>query len=180
MPAGIHDARLDPSSWLDSASLSPKQRSQFYLNSTIPLSLQRNMNHKRGVIAFVVAFVLVFFFGFVWHGILMKPAYMETSGLWRTDADFQSHFWVLILGHLVIAFAFTGLYVSKIGQQNVGTGIGYGIVIGILCSGVNLIRFAVEPLTAKILWMWIAGDLIMFALMGAAIAAIYKPRTTLD
>jgi len=138
------------------------------------------MNHKRGVIAFVVAFVLVFFFGFVWHGFLMKPAYMETSGLWRTDADFQSHFWVLILGHLVIAFAFTGLYVSKIGLQNVRTGIGYGIVIGILCSGVNLIRFAVEPLTAKILWMWIAGDLIMFALMGAAIAAIYKPRTTLD
>jgi len=110
----------------------------------------------------------------------MKPAYMETFGLWRTDADFQSHFWVLILGHLVIAFAFTGLYVSKIGLQNVRTGIGYGIVIGILCSGVNLIRFAVEPLTAKILWMWIAGDLVMFAMIGAAIAAIYKPRTTLD
>jgi len=138
------------------------------------------MNHKRGVIAFVVAFVLVFFFGFVWHGILMKPAYIETSALWRTDPDFQKHFWVLILGHLVIAFAFTGLYVSKIGQQNVATGIGYGIVIGILCSGVNVIRFAVEPLTAKILWMWIAGDLIMFAIVGAAIAAIYKPRATLD
>ena len=54
--------------------------------------------------------------------------------------------------------------------------MGFGIVIGMLCSGVNLIRFATEPLTAKILWMWIAGDLIMFAIIGAVVGAIYKPK----
>ena len=123
----------------------------------------------------VVAFIFIFLFGYVWHAVLMKPAYLETSTLWRTDADFQSHFWVLILGHLVIAFAFTGLYISQIGKNGVGNGVGYGIVIGMLCSGVNLIRFATEPLTGKILGMWIAGDLIMFAIMGAIVAAIYKP-----
>ena len=133
------------------------------------------MNHKRGLIALIVAFVVIFFFGFVWHGVLMKDAYMETSTLWRPDADFQSHFGILILGHLVIAFAFTGLYISKVGLQSAATGFGYGIVIGILCSGVNLIRFATEPLTTKILWMWIAGDLIMFAIVGAIVGAIYKP-----
>src|ERR1044072_9063529 len=127
------------------------------------------MNHKRGVIALIVAFVFIFFFGFVWHGVLMKPAYLETSTLWRPDSDFQSHFWILILGHLVIAFAFTGLYISKVGVNNVGVGMGYGTVIGILCCGVNLIRFATEPLTGKILGMWIVGDLLMFAIMGALI-----------
>ena len=55
--------------------------------------------------------------------------------------------------------------------------MGYGIVIAILCTGVNLIRFAVEPLTTTILWMWIAGDLIQFAIMGALVGAIYKPQT---
>src|SRR6185295_7818817 len=127
------------------------------------------MNHKRGVIALIVAFVFIFFFGFLWHGVLMKPAYMETSNLWRPDADFQNHFPILILGHLVMAFAFTGLYVSKVGLQSAATGMGYGIVIGILCSGINLIRFAVEPLTTKILWMWIAGDILMFAIVGAIV-----------
>lgn len=135
------------------------------------------MNHKRGVIALIVAFVVVFFFGFLWHGVLMKPAYMETASLWRPQEDFQSHFWVLILGHLVMAFAFTGLYISQIGVQSAGTGMGYGIVIGILCSGVNLIRFATEPLTMKILGMWIAGDIIMFAIVGAVVGAIYQPKT---
>lgn len=128
------------------------------------------------MIALIVAFLFVFFFGFLWHGVLMKPAYAEMASHWRPDDDFKSHFWVLILGHLVIAFAFTGLYISKIGVNSAGTGIGYGIVVAILCIGVNLLRFATEPLTTKILWMWITGDLILFTILGALVGAIYKPR----
>lgn len=123
----------------------------------------------------VVAFVFVFVFGWVWHGMLMKSAYMETESLWRTEPDFASHFGILILGHFVIAFAFTGLYVSKVGLQSTATGLGYGVVIAILCTGVNLIRFAVEPLTTTILCLWIVGDLLQFAIMGALVGAIYKP-----
>jgi len=134
------------------------------------------MNHARGVIALIVAFLFIFFFGFLWHGILMKDAYMETAALWRTDPDFNRHFWVLLVGHAVLAFAFTGLYVSKVGVQSVGTGFGYGIVFGIFSVGIDLIRFAVEPLTTKILWMWIAASLIPFSIMGALVGAIYKPK----
>ena len=134
------------------------------------------MNHKRGVIALIVVFVFIFFFGFVWHDILMKSAYMETAALWRAPGDFKSYFWVLILGHVVMAFAFTGLYLSKVGTQSAGIGFGYGIVFGIFCSGIDLMRFAVEPLTSKILWMWIAGSLICFAIAGALVGAIYKPK----
>src|SRR5690349_15332962 len=115
------------------------------------------MNHKRGFIAFIVAFVFIFFFGFFWHGILMKPMYQATASMWRTDADFNDHFLILILGHAIVAFAFTGLYVSKVGINSAGIGFGYGIVIGIFACGVNIIRFAVEPLTANILFMWLAA-----------------------
>jgi hypothetical protein len=106
----------------------------------------------------------------------MKGAYMETRALWRPEADYRNHFWILIVGHAVVAFAFTSLYVNKIGRNSPGTGFGYGIVLGFLCWGVDLIRFAVEPLTTKILWMWFAGDLICFALMGTIVGAIYKPK----
>jgi hypothetical protein len=132
------------------------------------------MNHKRGFLAFIVAFVFIFFFGFVWHGILMKPMYNAASSLWRSEPVFP----ILILGHAVVAFAFTGLYVSKVGVNSAGVGFGYGIVIGIFACGVNIIRFAVEPLTTNILFMWFAGDLICFAIMGALVGAIYKPKTS--
>jgi hypothetical protein len=145
---------------------------------TAPSSIEVGMNHKRGMVAFIVAFAFIFCFGFVWHGILMKSAYMETAALWRPVEDFHSHFWILVLGHAVIAFAFTGLYVSKVGRQSAATGFGYGIVIGILCVGLELIRFAVQPLTAKILSMWIPGDLLQFAIAGALVGAIYKPLSS--
>jgi hypothetical protein len=132
------------------------------------------MNHKRGFLAFIVAFVFIFFFGFVWHGILMKSMYNATSALWRTEPIFP----ILVLGHAVLAFAFTGLYVSKVGVNSAGVGFGYGIVIGIFACGVNIIRFAVEPLTTNILLMWFAADLICFAIMGALVGAIYKPKTS--
>lgn len=136
------------------------------------------MNYKRGFLAFLAAFVFIFLFGFVWHGILMKPDYLATAAQWRTEADFNAHFGILIFGHAVLAFGFTGLYVSKVGRPGAGTGLGYGIVLGIVACGIEIIRYAVEPLTLKIIWMWIAGDLLSFALMGALVGAIYKPAIT--
>ena len=133
------------------------------------------MNHKRGFLAFIVAFVFMFMFGFVWHAHLMHNMYVQTSSLWRPESDLNTHFAFLVLGHAVVAFAFTGLYVSKVGVNSAATGIGYGIVLGILTSGVNIIRFAVEPLNANMLFMWFAGDLLCFAIMGALVGAIYKP-----
>ena len=134
------------------------------------------MNHKRGVIALLAAFVFIFCFGYLWHDLLMKNAYMVTAALWRPNSEFQAHFWILILGHLVMAFAFTGLYISKVGVQSAAIGFGYGICFGIFCVGLNLIRFAVEPLSTQILWMWIIGNLIGLSLMGALVGAIYKPE----
>lgn len=133
------------------------------------------MNHKRGFIAFIAAFVFIFFFGFVWHGILMKSAYMATASHWRSEESFHAHFWVLALGQAVLAFAFTGLYVSKVGVNCAGVGFGYGLVLGILCCGINLIHYATEPLSHQVILMWLAGDLISLSLMGAIVGAIYKP-----
>jgi hypothetical protein len=132
------------------------------------------MNHKRGFTAFIAVFVFIFFFEFIWHGMLMKSAYLETASLWRGQPIFP---W-LLLGQAVVAFAFTGLYVSKVGVNCPVTGAGYGVVIGILCAGGDIIWFSVQPLTVKILCMWIAGALIEFALAGALVGAIYKPLST--
>src|SRR4051812_20213748 len=102
------------------------------------------MNHKRGFVALICAFIVIFMFEFVWHGMLMKGAYMEVAGLWRSETDLKAHFWALVLGQLIIAFAFTGFYVSQIGINSASTGARYGIVIGILSAGSNFIQFAVQ------------------------------------
>lgn len=133
------------------------------------------MNWKRFCIAFVVTFVFIFLFGFIWHGYLMKSAYMEIQTHWRSDPDLNAHFSVLIFGHVVMAFFLTWVYASFAGVGGAGSGMQRGVLIGLIFVGLYFIRFAVEPLTTKILLLGSVGDIIMFAIAGAIIGAIYKP-----
>lgn len=129
------------------------------------------MNHKRGFVAFLAAFVFIFFFGFVWHGLLMKPYYLAMPEHWRAAPVFP---W-LVFGHVILAFAFTGLYVSKVGVHGTGTGFGYGIVIALFASGADILRFATEPLSSTVIWLWIIGVFIQFGITGAIVGTIYRP-----
>ena len=133
------------------------------------------MNSKKFFIAFLVAFVFVFFFGFVWHGILMKSAYMEIQNHYRADTDMG---WgPLILGHAVIAFFVTCIYARFVSPGGPGAGARLGIKLGFLFIGLYLIRFAVEPLTMKIVLLGSIGDVLQFAGAGALVGAIYKPAS---
>ena len=50
-------------------------------------------------------------------------------------------------------------------------------MVAFLYIGDNLITFAVQPLTTKILGGWIVGGLLEFAIAGAIVGAIYKPSS---
>lgn len=129
------------------------------------------MNHKRGIVALIAALVFIFFFGFVWHGLLMKRYYNEMPEHWRSSPVFS---W-LILGHVILAFAFTGLYVSKIGRHGAGIGFGYGVLMGIFAAGADTLRYATEPLGMIVICLWVVGVIIQFSLTGAIVGAIYRP-----
>lgn len=131
---------------------------------------------KRSVFAFIAAFIVIFVFEYLWHGMLMKSAYMETPSLWRPDMEIG--FPLLLLGQAVIAFFFVGIYCRGFSGSGVAGGVRLGIMLAFLCIGGHLIQFAVQPLTTKILGMWIAGGLIEFAIVGAIVGAIYKPSSS--
>jgi hypothetical protein len=133
------------------------------------------MNSKKFFFAFLAAWVFVFAFGFVWYGNLMHNIHNEVPALWRTEADFGSHFWVLILGHGVMAFFLTMIFARYVPAGGVAAGVGLGIMVAFLYIGGNLISFAVEPLTTKILCGWVVGNLLEFGIAGAIVGAIYKP-----
>jgi hypothetical protein len=129
------------------------------------------MNWQKFFTAFIGAFIFLFVFGFLWYGTLMRGAHQEVSTLLRAKPDYP---W-LILGHLVMAFFFTTLYVRFVPAGGTGAGAMLGILVGLVYAGAHLISFAVQPLTTKILGGWIVGGVIQFAIAGAIIGAIYKP-----
>ena len=136
------------------------------------------MNPKRFFIAFIVTFAFIFLFGFLWYGKFMQDIHNEVPMLWRTETDFGSHFPWLILGHVMMAFFLTLLYARFVPAGGAAAGIVMGILVACLYIGGNLVTFAVQPLTTKILGGWIVGNLLEFGIAGAIVGAIYKPTTS--
>jgi len=133
------------------------------------------MNGKKFFVAFIAAFVVVFVFGYIWFGMLMHSAHQEVPALWRSGPDFG---W-LILGHVAIAFFFTMIFVRGFGSGGgTGGGFRYGLLVGLLFASNDCISYAVQPLTTKILGGWIVGDVLMFAIAGLVVGALYKPSST--
>jgi hypothetical protein len=135
------------------------------------------MNWKKFFIAFIAAFVFLFVFGFIWYGNLMHGVHQEVPALWRPEAEFKDHFAWLILGHIVMAFFLTLLCAKFVPASGAGAGAKLGILVALIYAGADLITFAVQPLTTKILCGWIVGDLIQFAIAGAIIGALYRPSS---
>jgi hypothetical protein len=133
------------------------------------------MNWKKFFIAFVAAFVFIFLFGFVWFGTLMNPIHHEVPALFRPEADFGNYFAWLVFGHLVMAFFLTLLCARYTPAGGTGGGARLGLMTALIYAGADFITYAVQPLTTKMLAGWIVGDLLMFAVAGAIIGAIYKP-----
>ena len=106
----------------------------------------------------------------------MQGAHQEVPTLLRPKADFKSYFGWLILGHIVMAFFFTLLCVRFVPGGGAGGCALLGLLVALVYTGADLITFAVQPLTSKILCGWIVGALIQFIIAGAIIGAIYKPK----
>jgi hypothetical protein len=138
------------------------------------------MNWKKFFIAFVVTWIFIFVYGWIFHGMIMHSSYQQTPALFRPEAEFKANFLLLVIGLGVIAFFFTLIFVRGFGSGGgVTGGFRYGILLGLLICGANLVRYAVEPLTGTILVGWWIGEIIEFAIAGLIVGALYKPSSTI-
>jgi hypothetical protein len=134
------------------------------------------MNWKKFLIAFIAVWIFTFIYGFVFHGMIMRSTYQQIPGLLRPDAEFKANFPLLVLGQGVIAFFFTLIFVRGFGSGGgVAGGFRYGLLLGLLFCGADLIRYAVEPLTTTVLIAWCIGVIILFSIAGSIVGTLYKP-----
>ena len=132
------------------------------------------MNIKRLVLAFLAVFVFIFAFEWVFHGILLKDAYAQTMSLWRPENEMMGYFHWLVLGQAIIAVAFVFLFAQGFTGRGVAGGVALGIIVAVLRVGLNLITYAVQPLSVKIVVSWSIGGFLEAAVAGAIAGAIYK------
>lgn len=115
-------------------------------------------------------------FDILLHNILLTPYYVETQAHWRHLEDFKSLAPVFFFGKLVIATAFSALYILVRKSGSIAEGILLGLLVGALFAGRYMISFATENLfTIEILVSWIvAYALLEHAIAGAIATKAYK------
>lgn len=140
------------------------------------------MNIARLLLATGAAFILVFGYEFVLHGVILKPHYAASPELWRDQIDTIVP--ALFGGQLLLAFFFcVGYAVMRNGPGNAGAsgcpirGMKFGAAIGAMAGAGNIIMYAVQPLPQQLVIYWFAGAVIEFAIIGFIIALVYKPAT---
>lgn len=130
--------------------------------------------NKRFFIAWVVIFVVWMAGSIVVHGVLLHDDYAGLSNLFRSEADSQQHFPLMILAHILLSGAFAWIYAR--GVENapwVGRGFRYGIAIALLTVvPTYLIYYVVQPMPLVTVVKQIVFDSII--ILGLIVAFIER------
>ena len=91
--------------------------------------------NKKFFIAWLVIFVAWFLGSFVVHGTLLRSDYMQLTALFRSEADSQPHFPLMILAHVMLSGAFVWIYARGVESKPwLGQGVRFGIAVAFLTT----------------------------------------------
>ena len=130
--------------------------------------------NKRLLLAFVAVFVFMFFYEWIFHGIMLKSTYAETAYHWRSEKEMLSYCHWLLIGRLFITAAFCFVFASGRGLSSIKDGAEVGLWFSLFYVGDQLMRYAVEPLPLSLILIWSVGTAVELIAAGAITAAVYK------
>lgn len=134
--------------------------------------------NKTFVISVVALFVVSMILGMVVHGMLLNSDYMRLTelGLFRKEAEQQSHFMYMLAAHLVLAIGVTWIYrQGRSARPWMGQGLRFGVALALAtCIPTYLIYFAVQPMPSDLVAKQVFFDTIATIILGLTAAAVNR------
>ena len=101
--------------------------------------------NKKFLIAWIVIFVVWFASSYVVHGVLLHDDYSKLSNIFRSEADSQQFFPMMILAHALLSGALVWIYARGVEAKPwLAQGIRFGIAIALLTVVPTLYRQPTE------------------------------------
>jgi len=132
--------------------------------------------NKRFLIAWAVVLVAWFFGSFLVHGVLLGPDYKGLGALFRTDADAQAYFPLMLLAHVMLAGAFVWIYARGVEAKPwLGQGLRFGLAVAFLTTiPTYTIYFVVQPMPGAVVAKQILFDSVLMLALGAITGWLYR------
>lgn len=132
------------------------------------------MNIKKYAIATIAAFIFIFIFEWIWHGMLMMGMYEATKEVWRPEDP--SLMGYIFVSQFLFAAVLSYIYTVVGKHLPCKRGIAFGFFAGLLMAMPNLGAYAYMPIPLTIPLLWMLSMLIECLGAGMIIAAIYKEK----
>ena len=132
--------------------------------------------NKKLITAWIVIFVAWLMGSFVIHGVLLRPDYMQLTGLFRSDGDQQKYFPFMILAHVILSGAFVWIYARGAEAKPwMAQGLRFGIAVALLTSvPTYMIYFVVQPMPGNVVIKQIIFDSVLMIVLGTIAAWLYR------
>ena len=132
--------------------------------------------NKKLITAWIVVFVAWLMGSFVIHGVLLRPDYMQLTGLFRSDGDQQKYFPFMILAHVILSGAFVWIYARGAEAKPwMAQGLRFGIAVALLTSvPTYMIYFVVQPMPGNVVIKQIIFDSALMIILGTIAAWLYR------
>jgi len=132
--------------------------------------------NKKFLIAWLVIFVAWMLGSFVVHGLLLHDDYSKLTNLFRSEADAQKFFPLMLLAHVILAGAFAWIYSRGVETAPwLPQGVRFGIAVALLTSvPTYLIYYVVQPMPGSLVAKQIVFDGILIVILGVIAAFMYR------
>lgn len=122
----------------------------------------------------IAVFVTIWVTDFIIHGMLLKSMYAATAHLWRPEMAMKKYMGYMLLGQFTIAAAFTWIFSHGYKGKGWKEGVRYGLAVGAMAGGTNVIMYAVQPYPFSIVAAWVVFGCMQTALAGVVATKFYK------
>ena len=132
--------------------------------------------NKQFIIGWIVVFVAWFAGSFVVHGVVLHDDYSKLSNLFRTEAESQQYFPLMVLAHVLLSGAFVWIYARGAEAKPwLGQGLRFGVAIALLTIvPTYLIYYVVQPMPGVVVAKQIVFDGILMLILGSIAAFLYR------
>ena len=132
---------------------------------------------KRFAIAFIAAFIFIFFWGWLYNGVLLKDVLAQAQSLFRSREEMMGLFHWIAIGEAGLSLSFVMIYASGFAGGGIAAGVRLGIMLEILAVSARCAIYATQPFPAKLLVLVSIGGFVEMIVTGVIVGAIYKPKS---
>ncbi|MDR3388117.1 MAG: hypothetical protein P4L92_13795 [Rudaea sp.] len=132
--------------------------------------------NKRFFISWAVVFVVWIAGSFVVHATLLHDDYTRLPNLFRSEADSQQYFPLMLIAHAIMAGALVWLYsCGAEAKPWLAQGLRFGLAIALLMIvPIYTIYYVVQPMPGLLVVKQILFDGTLSLILGAVVAYLYR------